>query len=136
VQSTARPFPTSREWCATSHDVCCRAAAATKSQMSSGAGAAAMATRIPPGSLDGGWSRAAGRMKCSLLEYGFRESGFRTGATAERAEFRLFPRFLSSARNQRSPEVRRELASGERFSAISAPDQATGLPQKPQETCH
>ena len=33
-------------------------------------------------------------------------------------------------------EVRRELASGERFVAVSAPGQPIGLPRTPQETCH
>jgi hypothetical protein len=28
------------------------------------------------------------------------------------------------------------MASGERFPAVSASDQSTGLPRKPQETCH
>ena len=28
------------------------------------------------------------------------------------------------------------MASGERFSVFSRPGQSTGLPQKPQETCH
>lgn len=33
-------------------------------------------------------------------------------------------------------EVRREVAFGERFAAVSVPGQSTGVPQKPQETCH
>src|SRR4051812_11803630 len=43
---------------------------------------------------------------------------------------------LSGVLNRLSQEVRRELASGERFSAVSAPGQSTGLPRYPQETCH
>ena len=69
-------------------------------------------------------------------KYGFRASGVRTGASADRAETGLLPRFLSSVLKRPSQEVRRELASGERFSAVSAPGQSTGLPRKPQETCH
>jgi len=74
--------------------------------------------------------------KCSLSKHGFWASGVRTGATADRAETRLLPRFLSSVLKRPSQEVRRELTSGERFSGFSASGQPTGLLQKPQETCH
>ena len=74
--------------------------------------------------------------KCSLSKYGFQASGVRTTASADRAETGLLPRFLSSVLKCPSQEVRRELASGERFLAVSAYCQSTGLPQKPQETCH
>jgi len=76
------------------------------------------------------------RTECSLSKYGFRASGVRTGASADRAETGLRPRFLSSVPKRPSQEVRRELASRERFSAVSATGQSTGLPRKPQETCH
>jgi hypothetical protein len=72
--------------------------------------------------------------KCSLSKYGFRASGVRTTARVDRAETGLLPRFLSSVLKRPSQEVRRELASGERFSAVSASGQSTGLPRKPQET--
>ncbi len=58
--------------------------------------------------------------KSSHLKYGFRASGVRTTASASRAETGLLPRFLSSVLKRPSQEVRRELASGERFSAVSA----------------
>ncbi len=89
-------------------------------------------------SLRRSWKRPTtkGVSKCSLSKYGFRASGVRTRASADRAETGLLPRFLSSVLNRPSQEVRRELASGERFSAVSAPGQSTGLPRKPQETCH
>lgn len=74
--------------------------------------------------------------KCSLSKYGFRASGVRTRASVHRAETGFLPRFLSSVLKRPSQEVRRELASGERFSAVSAPGQSTGLPRIPQETCH
>jgi hypothetical protein len=74
--------------------------------------------------------------KCSLSKYGFRASGVRTRASAGGAETGRLPRFLSSVLNRPSQEVWRELATGERYSAVSAPGQSTGLPQKPQETCH
>ena len=81
-------------------------------------------------------SRLTAVPKCSLSKYGFRASGVRTTANADRAETGLLPRFLSSVLKRPSQEVRRELASGEPFSAVSASGQSTGLPQKPQETCH
>ena len=74
--------------------------------------------------------------KCSLSKYGFRASGVRTGESAHRAETGLLPTFLRSVLKRPSQEVRRELASGERFSGFSGPGQSTGLPRKPQETCH
>jgi len=74
--------------------------------------------------------------KCSLSKYGFRANGVRTRASVDHAETGRLPRFLSSVLNWPSQEVRRELASGERFSGFSRPGQSTGLPQKPQETCH
>jgi len=74
--------------------------------------------------------------RCSLSKYGFRASGVRTGASLDRAETGLLRRFLRSVLKRPSQEVRRELASGERFSAFSALGQSTGLPQKPQKTCH
>jgi hypothetical protein len=67
---------------------------------------------------------------------GFRASGVRTIANADRAETGLLPGFLSSVPNRPSQEVRRELAFGERFPAVSEPGQSTGLPRKPQDTCH
>ena len=81
-------------------------------------------------------SRSISVTKCSLWKYGFRASGVRTGPSADRAETGLLPRFLSSVLKRPSQEVRRELASGERFSGLAASCQSTGLPQKPQETCH
>ncbi len=74
--------------------------------------------------------------KFSLSKYGFRASGVRTTANGDRAETGLLPRFLSSVLQRPSQQVRRKLASGERFSAVSAPGQSTALPRKPQETCH
>ena len=74
--------------------------------------------------------------KCSLSKYGFRASGVRTSASAHRAKTGLLPRFLSSVLKCPSQEVRRELASGERFSGFSGSCQSTGLHRKPQETCH
>ena len=71
-----------------------------------------------------------------MLKHGFRASGVRTEATGEDAETSLLPRFLRSVLKRPSQEVRRELASGERFSAVAAAGQSTGLPRKPQETCH
>ena len=82
------------------------------------------------------WSVPRGVPKCSLSKYGFRASGVRTRADAGRAETGFLPRFLSSVLKRPSQEVRRELASGERFWAVSAPGQSIGLPRKPQETCH
>jgi len=73
---------------------------------------------------------------CSLSKYGFWASGVRTTARFDRAETSLLPRFLSSVLKRPSQEVRRELASGERFSGFSASGQSTGLRRKPQETCH
>lgn len=72
----------------------------------------------------------------SRLKYRIRASGMRTRASASRAEIGLFPRFLRSVLNRPSQEVRRELACGERFSAVFGSGQSTGLPRKPQETCH
>ncbi len=72
---------------------------------------------------------------CSLSKYGFRASGVRTGESAHRAETGLLPTFLRSVQKRPSQEVRRDLASGERFSGFPAPGQSTGLPRKPQETC-
>lgn len=43
---------------------------------------------------------------------------------------------FSSVLKRPSQQVRRELASGERFSGVSGPGQSTGLPRKAQETCH
>ena len=63
-------------------------------------------------------------------------SGIRTKATADSPECSLRPGLLSSVPNRPSQEVRRELASGERFSAVSVSGQSTGLTRKPQETCH
>ena len=74
--------------------------------------------------------------KCSLPKYGFRASGVRTTANGDRAETGPLPGFLSSVLKRPSQEVRREMGSGERFSAFSALGQSTGLPRKPQETCH
>ena len=74
--------------------------------------------------------------KCSLSKYGFRASGVRTRASADRAETGLLPRFLRSVLKRPSQEVRRERASGEQFLGFSAQGQSTGLPRKPQETCH
>jgi hypothetical protein len=76
------------------------------------------------------------RTSGSLSKYGFQASGVRTRASAHRPETGRLPRFLSSVLNRPSQEVRRELACGERLSGFSAPGQSTGLPQKPQETCH
>ena len=104
----------------------------------------------PQGPSWSGWRRAGvsqshawcpGRPKlsvsgCSLSKYGFRASGVRTGASGDRAEAGLLPRFLSSGPKRPSQEARRDLASGERFSGFPAPGQSTGLPLKPQETCH
>ncbi len=87
-------------------------------------------------SLMTGRSRLASVPKCSLSKYGFPASGVRTRASAHRAETGFLPGFLSSVLKRPSQEVRRELASGERFSPVSAPSQSTGLPRKPQETCH
>jgi len=56
------------------------------------------------------------------------------GSTTLRPAFNLG--FLSSVLKRSSHQVRRESASGERFLAISASGQSTGLPRKPQETCH
>ena len=74
--------------------------------------------------------------KCSLSKYGFRASGVRTRASADRAETGLQNRFLSSVLKRPSQKVWREKAFGERFSFVSGPGQSTGLPRKPQETCH
>ena len=74
--------------------------------------------------------------KCSLSKYGFRASGVRTRASTGRAETGHLSRFLSSVLKRPSQEVRRERASGERFSAVSAPGQSAGMPRKPRETCH
>ncbi len=81
-------------------------------------------------------SRVTAVPKCSLSKYGFQPSGVRTRASAGRAKTGPLPRFLSSVLKRPSQEVRRGRASGERFSAVSAPGQSTGLPQEPQETCH
>lgn len=83
-----------------------------------------------------GTSRLGSVPKCSLSKYGFRASGVRTRASVDRAELGLLPGFLSSVLNRPSQEVRRERASGDRFSPVSAPGQSTGLPGKPQEPCH
>lgn len=72
----------------------------------------------------------------SLSKYGFQASRVRTRASADRAKIVLLPRVLSSVLNRPSQQVRREPASGERFPGVSAPGQSTGLPRKPQETCH
>lgn len=74
--------------------------------------------------------------ECSLSKYGFQASGVRTTAGADRAEIDLVFWFLSSVLNCPSQEVRRETASGERFSPVSTFRQSTGLPQKPQEICN
>ena len=66
--------------------------------------------------------------KCSLSKYGFWAIGVRTKASADRAETGFLPMFLSSVLKQPSQEVRREMASGERFSGFSVPGQSTGLP--------
>ena len=82
-------------------------------------------------------SRPGGSVpKCSLSKYGFRASGVRTGASADRAETGILPSFLRSVLKRPSQEVRRELASGERFPAVSASCQSTGPRRNPQETCH
>ena len=73
---------------------------------------------------------------CSLSKYGLRASGVRTSASADRAETGFLPRFLRSVLERPSQEVRRELASGERFPAVSASCQSTGPRRNPQETCH
>ena len=65
--------------------------------------------------------------KCPLSKYGFRASGVRSTASADRAETGLLPRFLSSVLKRPSQEVRRDLASGERFPVVSALSQSTGL---------
>ncbi len=67
-------------------------------------------------------------LKFSLSQYGFRASGVRTTANADRAEAGHLPRFLSSVLNRPSQQLRRELASGERFSPVSAPGQSTVMP--------
>ena len=74
--------------------------------------------------------------KCSGVKYGVWASGMRTRASAGRAEIGLVPWFLRSVLDQLSQEIRRELASGERFSPVCASGQSTAFPQKPQETCH
>ena len=74
--------------------------------------------------------------KCLLSKYGFRASEVRTRASVDRAETGLLHGFLSSVPKRPSQEVQRKMASGERFLPVSAPRQSTGLPQKPQETCH
>jgi hypothetical protein len=76
------------------------------------------------------------RTECSLSRYGIQARGVRTTINSDRAETGHLPRFWSSVLNRPSQEVRRELASGERIPAISALGQSTGLPCKPQETCH
>jgi hypothetical protein len=57
----------------------------------------------------------------SPSKYGFRASGLRTRAQTECAESGLQQRFSSSVLNRPSQQVRRELASGERFPAVAAP---------------
>lgn len=68
--------------------------------------------------------------------HGFRASGMRIRAGDDRAEIGLLPRFLNSVLNRPSQQVRRELASGERFSAVSASGQSIDPPGEPQKTCH
>lgn len=70
------------------------------------------------------------------LKSTFLASGIRNQAGPGRAETDLLLMFSSSVPNQPSQEVRRAMASGERFPVVSAPGQSTGLPRKPEETCH
>ena len=84
----------------------------------------------------GGVIGAAVHTTGSLSKYGLWASEMRTTANVDRAATGHLPRFLRSVLNRPSHQVRREMASGERFSELSTTGQSTGLPQKPQETCH
>jgi hypothetical protein len=84
-------------------------------------------------SIQGLWRT---RTADSRAKYGFRASGVRTSANADRAETGRLPGLLSSVLNRPSQQVRRDLASGERFPAVAARGRSAGPPGKPQETCH
>lgn len=77
-----------------------------------------------------GQSQPSCRSECSFSKCRFLPGEFRTAASADGLETGLIPGFLGSVLKRSGQEARSELASGERFPAVSGAGQSPGLPRK------